>query len=305
MEALMSDKIILVTGATGLQGGSVARHLLGSARYSVRALTRDRSSQPARVLAAAGAKLVQGDLGDSDSLTRAMDGCYGAFGVTDFWEHQEEEYHHGKNLADAAAAAGIEHLVLSTLPSVAKVDPSLDVPHFETKARVERYARELGIPVTFVHVAFYYENFLSYFVPRRQDDNTFVFGFPQGDTPLAAVAVEDLGGLVEGIFKDRERFAGTTVGAVGDDRPPAAYAEIMSRVLGERVSYNHIPREVFAAFDFPGADDLANMFEFNRLHVPGRQGDLDLSRKLYPKMRSFDSWMEANVGRFGAAMGAD
>lgn len=301
----MSDRIILVTGATGLQGGSVARHLLGSPGYAVRALTRDRSSRAARSLAAAGAKLVQGDLGDPESLERALDGCHGAFGVTNFWEHQEEEYDHGKNLADAAAAAGIEHLVLSTLPSVAKVDPSLDVPHFETKARVERYARELGIPVTFVHVAFYYENFLDYFVPRRQGDGTFEFGFPQGDTPLAAVAVEDLGGLVEGILNDRERFVGTTVGAVGDDRPPAAYADVMSRVLGERVAYGHIRREVFAAFDFPGADDLANMFEFNRLHVPGRQGDLDLSRKLHPGLQSFDTWMQANVERFRAAMGAD
>lgn len=293
---------VLVTGATGAQGGSVARHLLGSGRWAVRALTRDADGEGARRLAEAGAEVVAGDLGDPASLAAAVDGCEGVFGVTSFWEHLDREIEHGRNLVDAAERTGVSHLVLSTLPSVRAVDPSLDVPHFETKAAVEAYARESGVPATFVHVAFYYENFLSYFPPRRQEDGSHVFGFPQGDTRLAAVAVEDLGGVVLGVLESPDRFLGATVGAVGDDQPAASYARIMGEVLGRPVLYQHVPREVFAGFDFPGADDLANMFEFNRLHVPERQGDLELSRGLYRGLQSFEQWAGSHAGRLKAVM---
>jgi hypothetical protein len=149
-----------------------------------------------------------------------------------------------------------------------------------------------------VNVAFYYENFLSFFPPQRQDDGSYAFGFPQGDTPLAAVSVDDLGGVVVPMFENVEAYAGKTVGVVGDDRLAAEYSDIMSSVLGQRVVYNHIPREVFAAFDFPGADDLANMFDFNSRFVPNRQADLEQSRAMFPGIKSFRVWLEENRERF-------
>jgi uncharacterized protein YbjT (DUF2867 family) len=300
----MARDTILVTGATGLQGGSVARHLLNAEEYEVRAVTRSPDSDRARALEDAGAEIVAADLGDPDSLTAVLEGCTGAFGVTNFWEHLDGEFEHGKNLVDAARAVELPYLVMSTLPSVKAVDPDLDVPHFETKARIEHYARDVGVPATFIHVAFYYENFLSYFPPRRREDGSYLFGFPQGDTPLATVAVEDLGGVVLGLVNNRERWLGATVGAVGDDLPPAAYAEIMRSILGRPVSYQHVPREVFAGFDFPGAEDLANMFEFNRLHIPDRRADLELSRELYPDLQSFGVWVQRNAERLEAAIDA-
>jgi len=286
---------ILVVGATGAQGGSVARHLLASGRYAVRALTRNPNSDKAKALAAAGAELARGDLSDPAALRAALAGCEGAFGVTNFWEHFGKEYEQGKNLIDAVAAAGVKRFVFSSLPHIEKLSGGeLKSPHFDIKARLEDYARGLGLPVAFVHLAFYYENFLHFFPPKKQADGSFGFGFPQGDTPLAGVAVADLGGVVLPIFDRFEEFRGQATYVVGDDLPAARYAELMSRALGVRVAYNHVPREVFAGLGFPGAEDLADMFDFYRRFVPTRQADVADSRALYPRIQSFEAWLAAN-----------
>ncbi len=288
-------KTILVTGATGGQGGSVARFLLAEGTFKVRCLTRNPNSDKAVALANAGAEIVQGDLTNPASLTAAVDGCYGVFGVTNYWEHFDKEYEQGRNLVDAVAAGGIEHFVFSSLPDPKKVgDDNHHIPHFEYKAKLEDQIRQLGLKATFVHVAFYYENFTSFFPPRKLDNGDLGFGFPQGDTKLAGVAVEDIGGVVARIFDDPEKFMGRVVGIVGDDITPAQYAETLSQVLDQKVVYNYIPRDVFASFGFPGADDLAAMFDLNRLYIKERTADLEESRALYPKIRSFEEWAKAN-----------
>ncbi len=300
---MAGSKTILVTGATGAQGGSVARHLLATGRYRVKALTRKPESEQARALRSLGADVVRGDLADAKSLPAVLAECDGVFGVTNYWEHFEREYEHGKNLVDAVAAARVEVFVLSTLPYVKKLtNGELEAPHLDTKGRLEEYARGAGLAVTFAHVAFYYENFLTFFPPKRRNDGSFIFGFPQGDTPLATVAAEDAGGVVAAIFDRAGEYKGQTVGIVGDDLPVRNYAETMSRVLGKRIIYQHISREAFAALGFPGADDLANMFEFNRRFVPNRRADLDRSRALYPTLRRFEVWLSANRDRLEAVL---
>jgi uncharacterized protein YbjT (DUF2867 family) len=296
----MSDrKRILVTGATGAQGGGVARHLLARGKFGVRCLTRNPNSEKAVALARAGAEVVKGDLGDASSLRAALEGCCGVFGVTNFWEHFAKEYEHGKNLIDAVAAANLEHFVFSTLPPAKRISGGrLDVPHFDLKAELEEYTRGLGLPATFTHVAFYFENFLYFFPPQKQGNGSFAFGFPQGDTPLAGVAVEDVGGVVATIFERPAEFMGKTIGIVGDDLPPARYAELMTQILHTKVVYHSVSREAFAALGFPGAEDLANMFEFNRLYIPNRQADLEQSRSLYADMQDFPTWLKANSEKF-------
>ncbi|MBI4873557.1 MAG: NmrA/HSCARG family protein [Acidobacteria bacterium] len=296
---MANKRTILVSGATGAQGGGVARHLLKSGKFDVRALTRNPNSDRAQALRAAGAQLAQGNLEDAASLRTAINGCHGVFGVTNFWEHFDREFQHGKNLIDAVAASPVEHFVFSSLPHAREISQgALAVPHFDLKARLEEYARRVKPGSTFVHVAFYYENFLTFFPPKDQGDGTFAFGFPQGDTPLAAVGVEDVGGVVAAIFDRPGEFRDNVIGVVGDDQPPAAYAGMLSRALGQKVVYNRIPREVFASFGFPGAEDLANMFEFNRLHIPNRAADLALSRRLFPGMRTFEAWLQTNKDKF-------
>lgn len=295
---------ILVTGATGAQGGSVVRHLLDSGSFEVRALTRDASSEKAQALRSAGAEVVSGNLEDPASLRAALEGCYGCFGVTNFWEYFEREAELGRNLVDAVADAGIEHFVFSTLPNVKKLTGGeIEVPHFDIKGELEDYTRERDIPVTFIHIAFYYDNFLAFFPPQKQEDGSYVIGFPQGDTLLAGAAAEDVGGVVRVIFERRDEFLGRTLYIVGDDLPAAEYAAIMSRVLGLDVSYRHIPREVFAGFGFPGAEDVANMFEFYRTRVPNRTADLERSRALYPDMQGFEAWLSRHRDEMIAALG--
>jgi uncharacterized protein YbjT (DUF2867 family) len=290
--------VILVVGATGAQGGGVARRLLADGRFAVRAFTRNPGSDRARALAERGAEVVAGDLARPETIAVALEGCYGAFGVTSFWEHFDAEYGHGRNLVEAIAGSGVRHFVFSTLPHVHRLtDGALSVPHFDLKGQMEEYARSLDLPATYVHVAFYYENFLGFFPPRRRPDGTWGFGFPQGKTRLAAVAAEDVGGVVAAIFDRPDQFLGKVVGIVGDDQPPACYAEIMSLRLGKPVVYEHVPREVFAALGFRGADDLASMFEYNRTRIPDRRADLIQSRALYPRMRGFDAWTKENAGR--------
>ncbi len=297
----MADgKTILVTGATGAQGGGVARHLLRGGKFRVRCLTRDPNSAKSAALAKGGAEVVKGDLADRRSVESALAGCYACFGVTNFWEHFGGERQHGRNLIEAVKAARVEHFVLSTLPSAKQISKgAIEVPHFDIKAELEQYARDLGLGATFVHVAFYFENFLS-FPPQKQADGALAFGFPQGDTPLAGVAVEDVGGVVAAIFDRPAEFRDRSVGIVGDDLPGKTYAEIMSRILGQKVVYNYIPRATYAALGFPGAQELADMFEFNRLYIPERRADVAQSRALYPGMQAFEAWMKANKDQFKA-----
>jgi len=296
---MTNNNIILVTGATGAQGGSVTRHLIADGKFVVRCLTRNSNSDKAKALKESGADVVTGDLDDIESLKAAMDGCHGVFGVTNFWEHFGKEYQQGKNLIDAVAASNVEHFVFSTLPNANKIsNGELSVPHFDIKPQLEEYSRGLYLGATFLHVAFYFENFLSYFLPQEQKDGTFAFGFPQGDTPLAGLAIEDLGGVVTAIFDRPTEFRDKVVGVVGDDLPPKTYAEIMTRVLCKKVVYTPIPRDVYASFGFPGAEELADMFEFNRLYIPNRKADLIESRSLYPKIQTFESWLRSNKNKF-------
>ncbi|MEA2462544.1 MAG: hypothetical protein QOJ98_291, partial [Acidobacteriota bacterium] len=138
----MNRKKILVVGATGAQGGSVARNLLARGRFDVRALTRNANSPAAQELRALGAEIVQGDLDDPASIRVAVEGCYGVFGVTNFWEHFQREAEQGRNLVAAVADAGVQHFVFSTLPPVEKAtNGALRSPHFDIKAEHEEYAR--------------------------------------------------------------------------------------------------------------------------------------------------------------------
>jgi uncharacterized protein YbjT (DUF2867 family) len=294
---MTNRKSILVFGATGAQGGSVARNLLARGRFGVRAFTRKPDSPAAQALREAGAEVVEGNLDDRSSIEAALAGCYGAFGVTNSWEHFAKEAEEGRNLVDAVAATHIEHFVFSTLVSIEKLTGgALRSPHFDIKAELEDYTRSLGIPSTFVHVPFYFENFFAFFAPRPVGDGTLQFGFPQGDTPLAAMSVEDLGLLVAPMFEQPESYIGKVVEPAADEITAAKYAEIMSRHLGADIRYAYVPREVFAKLGFPGAEDLADMFEFYRLHMPSRAG------AIAPELQSFDTWMSRNEGKMRAAL---
>ena len=296
----MADTI-LVVGATGMQGRGVAHHLLARGMFKVRCMTRRPDSEPARLLHQAGAEVVPADLDDRATIRRALQGCRAIFGVTNFWEAYFREYDQGVNLIDAAAEAGVRHLVLSTLPSSKKISRgAIDLPHFETKARMEEHTQRQNIPFTFVHVAFYYENFLNYFPPQRQPDGSYRFVFPLGNGRLGAVAAEDIGGVVARIFESRAEFVSKTVEIIGDEMPAQQYAEKMSRFLGRKITYGHISREAYASMGFPGARELADMFEFLRVYTPSRRKHITQCRQLFAEMQTFEIWLENNLQKFNS-----
>lgn len=289
----------MVIGATGAQGGSVAHALLHHGRFAVRILTRNPHSAQAIQLRHAGAQVVSGDLDDLDSLKQAMTGCYGVFGVTSYWEHFEQEYRHGKNLIDAVQRAGIRHFVMSTSGQYQALSQGkLSVPHHDLKAALEAYAKSLHLPATFVHMSFYYENFLHFFPLQKSSGDHYYFGFPQGDTKLPMASVADLGQVVATIFDHPFEYIGRVVNVVGENRSCAEYAAMMTKVLGREVRYRYIPRSVYASLGFPQAEEWANMFEVQRLYQPDHLLGLIESYALHPDMQTFEKWLVNHRAQF-------
>lgn len=296
--------VALVVGATGSQGGSVVRALLGRGEYRVRAITRAPRSEQAQALRAAGVEVLRGDLDDRRSLRTALAGAEVAFGVTNYWEHFDREAELGLKLVDALADSGVRHVVLSSRPSAKRIsNGEFSIASFEGKARMEDAAMAIGLPATFVHPAFFYENFLSLFVPQRQADGTFRFGFPQGDAPLAGFAAEDLGGAVAEIFARGESLIGERLPLVGEVSTPAEYAEVMAAVSDEVVRYRHVPWEVFLTYGFPGAHDLANTFDFYRTQEARARAGLIACKTLFPGVRRFARWLVEHRAEFLAVLG--
>ena len=295
---MTKKKTILVTGATGAQGGSVARALLNSGNFAVRILTRRPSSQEALALQQMGAEIAIGDLQDSQSLEAAMDDCYGVFGVTNYWEHFDREYALGMNLIEAVAVSGISHFVLHTLPDYKTISGGeLTVPHCDTKAALKAFSLDLRLPATYIQVAFYYENFLSFFPPQPDQFGTFQFGFPQGHTKLAMISVDDVGPIVARVFAQPDVYIGRTLTAVGADDTCDVYAKMMTGILGLPVHYNHIPRDLYINLGFPYAEELGNMFEVQRLYISNRQAELEESYRMHPAMQRFETWLRQNKKR--------
>ncbi len=312
----MSDKkLIAVVGATGAQGGGVARAILADpdGGFAVRALTRDPSKDSAKALADQGAEVVQADIDDEASVTAAFQGAYGAYCLTNFWEHfsGDREQVQAGNMARAAKAGGIQHAIWSTFEDTRNWVPLDDdrmptlqehykVAHFDAKAAADHFFTDAGVPTTFLYTSFYWENLIFFGNgPARGDDGVLAVTFPLGTARMPSIAVEDIGKFAYEIFKDRDRFVGKTVGVAGEHLSGAEMAAALTDALGEEVRYNEVPADVFRSFGFPGADDVGNMFQFKRDFEADYCGhrDLALVRELNPSVQSFETWLVANKDR--------
>jgi uncharacterized protein YbjT (DUF2867 family) len=312
----MSDKkVVVVLGATGAQGGGLARAILADpgGPFAVRAVTRDVTSDKARALAAAGAEVVAGDVDDEASLARVFAGAYGAFCVTFYWAHMspERELAEAAAMARAAKAAGLQHVVWSTLEDTRQYIPLDDdrmptlmgrykVPHFDSKGEGDHYFREAGVPTTFLRTSFYWENFIYFGMgPKAGPDGALAITFPIGDEKLPSIAVEDIGRCAHAIFKAGPTYIGHTVGIAGAHLTGHEMAAAFARALGRPVHYNAIEPAVFRSFGFPGADDLGNMFQFNRDFSAEccAQRDVAATRALLPGLQTFDEWLAENKAR--------
>jgi uncharacterized protein YbjT (DUF2867 family) len=310
----MADKkVIAVVGATGAQGGGLVRAIVADRNggFSARALTRNPDSDKAQALAAAGADVVAANLDDEASVTKALQGAYGAFFVTNFWEHfsPEREFAQAGNLARAAKAAGIQHAIWSTLEDTRQWVPLTDnrmptlmgeykVPHFDAKGAANRLFTEAGVPTTFLLTSFYWDNFIYFGLePKRGADGKLAITLPIGDAKMPGIAADDIGKCAYGIFKQGAQTIGKTIGIAGEHVSGAQTAAAMSEALGEPVAYNAVTPEVFRGFGFPGAEDLGNMFQFKRDFEKDfcDARSVEESRALNPELQSFRTWLARNA----------
>jgi uncharacterized protein YbjT (DUF2867 family) len=309
----MAKKIIAVFGATGAQGGGLARAILNdkNSEFAVRAITRDTNSDKAKALAAMGAEVVAADIDDPKSMQKALEDAYGAYFVTFFWAHfsAEKETAEAKNMAEAAELAGLKHVIWSTLEDVRNYVPLSDdrmptlqgkykVPHFDGKGEADHFFTDAGVPTTFLLASFYWEN-LVYFGggPKRGQDGVLAITFPMGDKKLSGIAAEDIGKCAYAIFKKGPSLAGKRIGIAGGEPTCKQMAESLTKALGEEVRYNEVSPDVYRSFGFPGADDLGNMFQFYRdfENVCTETRDVKYSKELNPELQDFDTWLKDNA----------
>lgn len=309
----MTDKkIIAIIGATGAQGGGLARAILSdpNSEFTVRAITRNTDTEKAQTLANSGAELFPANLDNIDSLKDALKGAYGVFAVTNFWEHfsPEKEISQVKNIAEAAKFAGVKHAVWSTLEDTRKWIPLEDnrmptlmknykVPHFDCKGESNHFFPDFGVPTTFLLTSFYWDNFIYFGMgPKKGEDGKYALNIPMGDKKLPGIAAEDIGKCAYGIFKKGNEYIGKTVGIAGEHLTVSQMAKTFSKVLGQEVNYNAVPFEAYRSFGFPGAEDLGNMFQFKHDFEDYFCGirKLDESKSLNPELQSFESWLQTN-----------
>jgi uncharacterized protein YbjT (DUF2867 family) len=309
---MSEKKVIAVIGATGAQGGGLARAILEDkdGPFSVRAITRNPSSDKARALAEAGAEVVEANLDDVASLEQAFSGAHGAFCLTNFWEtfSPEAEKVQARNMAEAAKSAGVEHVIWSTLEDSRRWVPVDDdrmptlmehykVPHFDGKGEADAVFADVGVPTTNLRTSFYFDNLIMFGMgPQRGEDGTLAFNLPMGDKKLPSIAAEDIGRSAYAIFKAGPEYVGKTVGIAGEHLTGQEMADTMAKAFGEPVTYNAVPFDVYRGLGFPGADDLGNMFQFKHDFEDYFCGarPLEGTRALNPRTQTFESWLEAH-----------
>lgn len=273
-----SDKLILVTGATGHQGGAVARHLLEQG-WPVRALTREGSKPEAESLAARGAQVVEGDMDHPSTLPEALEGVYGVFSVQNFWEVGfDREVAEGKALADAAFAAEVRHFVYS---SVGGADRKTGLSHFESKWEIENYVRRLGLRFTIFRPVFFMDNFLSM---RDSIMSGQIAMAMREDTKLQMIAVDDIGALVAMAFDDPNMWMDTATEIAGDELTIPEVCRRLSVLLEKSIEYVEMPMEEAMAQN----KEQALMWQW--FNDYGYEGDIAWLREQYPALKSFNAW---------------
>ena len=278
---MLQDKTILVTGATGNQGGAVA-HSLRAQGWKVRALVRDPAKPTAQRLAKNNIELVQGDLFTPSSLENALNGVYGVFSIQSPAEHGPAgEIIQGRLLADAASKVGVQHFIYS---SVGGAERASGIPHFESKWQVEKHIHALSLPATIVRPVFFMDNFTNYFgTPIKQEQKLILPLHPQ--TRLQLIATEDIGNIVALAFEQPESFLGKALEIAGDELTMTKIAETFSQVMQRTISYVELPMEQSIQRD---AENALMMEWFN---TDGYQAIVPALRALLPSLMNLETWL--------------
>jgi uncharacterized protein YbjT (DUF2867 family) len=276
--ATKTNKTVLVTGATGHQGGAALRHL--RRKFPLRVLVRNLDKRETLSLAGPGVELVRGDLEDRPSLKGAMDGVYGTYSVQSS-DDTEAEVWQGINVVDAAITQAIGHLVYS---SVAGADQQTGIPHFESKNRVEQHIHASGIRSTILCPVFFMENWFHWkdqLVAGRLE-------LPlQPETRLKMLAVDDIGAFVALAFEHPGKWIGRTFEIAGDELSMTQLTQAFSRMLGHAVKYVQLPWE-----DFERRIDPAHFKMFQWLDRVGFHIDIPAVRQELRELHTFERWLQ-------------
>jgi uncharacterized protein YbjT (DUF2867 family) len=281
----MNNKIIAVTGATGQQGGAVTRKLLADG-WKVRALTRDVNKPAAQELMALGAELVAGDMDNRAQLEAAFKDAYGVFSVQNFWLPNvgfEGEIRQGKNVAEAAKAAGAQHLVYS---SVGAAQRGMGQKHFESKWLIEQHIQALDIPYTILRPAAFMENYnwsRAYIL-----SGTFTGNGLRPEKGTQIIAVEDVAVFAALAFAKPDEYLGQTLELAGDELTESQLAETFSKVIGRPVTLAAPAVSRGRASD----EEMTAMFSF--FNGEGYEADIPALRKLHPGLLRFEEYLRRN-----------
>jgi uncharacterized protein YbjT (DUF2867 family) len=278
-----TERIIFVTGATGHQGGAAVRHLLADG-WRVRALVRDAGAPKAKELAEAGAELAVGDMADRAALDAAVAGVHGVFSVQPAATppyNNIDEVAMGVNVADAALAAGVQHLVYT---SVGAVERSAGIPSWNTKLRIEEHIRAIGVPATILRPVMFMENHASSRV-GAYSDLAMLRVIPE-ESLVQLIAVSDIGGLAALSFADPEGWLGEVLEIAGDELPRRGIADAIALATGRAVDLSPLSPEQVAAL-LGGAKDVRMEAKF-----AGWNADIPALRKRYPALMDFGTWLE-------------
>jgi uncharacterized protein YbjT (DUF2867 family) len=284
---MAGDKIILVTGATGRQGGAVAGHLLKEG-WKVRALTRDPDKPNAKALKEAGADVIKGDLNNPKPLRLFFEDLYGVFSVQNPWiTGLEKEVEHGIAIADMAAETGIKHLVYS---SAGPGKPGTNVPHFDSKLKIEKHIKKLGIPYTILRPTGFMELMSDKdFVPPLMAWN--VTGKVLGDDfPLTWVASDDIGAVAAKVFANTEEFAGGDIPIAGDLKSMAECRQIYYSIHNKYPLRIPAPVWLFKLMQ----KDIYLMYRWLQKESES-DGIIDKTRELHPEVMNVESWMRKSA----------
>jgi uncharacterized protein YbjT (DUF2867 family) len=275
-----ASRLILVTGATGHQGGAVLRHLRKKG-FSVRALTRDPDKPEARSLVGSGTEVVRGDLNDPATLTRALDSVYGVFSMQAVnFADLESEVRQGTNLATAASRSSVSHFIYS---SAVGADKNTGLPHFDSKFRIEEHIRSSGIPYTILRPGFFMENWLG----MKDQLEKGVIAYPmRPETQMPMIAVDDIGAITTIAFEHPGHWKGRAFEMAGDERTLQDIAEVFSRVMGHRVEYRQVPWD---EYERQAGRELTLMYRW--LESAGLHIDITAVRQEYPNVMTFERWL--------------
>ena len=283
-----SERIILVTGATGRQGGAVHQQLRKKG-FKLRALVRDPNSDQARHLMRHGGEVYQGSLDDPDSLMRAMDGAYGAFSVQPYTVN---EIHQGVAVIEAAKRQGVNHFVYS---SVGSAGEATGIPHFENKGKVEEHLRSSGLQYTIVRPVFFMENWQRGFGESIRNGQLQQPLSPT--TNLQMVAVDDIGSFAALAFEDPGKWRNRIFSLAGDDLSMQQIADAFSLATARNVKYVQVSWDQFEKTMGQELTVMYHWFAKEGFHL-----DIAEVRREYPLTLSFNRWLEARWNTAVAAV---